>query len=113
MGTGVGIGMLVAPAEGQQTRADISERAREGYETVSGRIDRASDALRGQDHGVISTVTALLTGASAGVGIGMLIAPASGHETRANISAKVKDFREKVRDRAFKEPRGATGTYGE
>jgi hypothetical protein len=45
-------------------------------------------------------------------GVGLLIAPASGEETRADIANKVSDFGEKVRDRERK-PQGATGTHGE
>ena len=113
LGAGVGIGILVAPASGRETRSDISERARESYETTSRRIGRASDALRGRDRHRMGTATALLMGVGAGVGIGMLVAPSSGEKTRADISEKVKDVREKVRDRSSKKPPGASGTYGE
>jgi gas vesicle protein len=113
VGAGVGMGMLVAPASGEKTRADISERARESYETASRRIGRASDALRGRDHHALSTATALLMGVGAGVGIGVLVAPASGEKTRADISEKVKDVRQKVRVRSSRKPPGASGTYGE
>jgi gas vesicle protein len=111
-GAGVGLGMLFAPASGQKIRADISERARESYQTASRRAGRAGDALRGQDHHALGNTTAFLMGAGAGVGIGMLFAPASGQKTRADISEKVKDVREKVRDRSSREPQGAIGTYG-
>jgi YtxH-like protein len=50
-------------------------------------------------------------GVGVGVGIGMLFAPASGQKTRADISEKVKDVREKVRDRSSRKPQGASGTY--
>ena len=43
-----------------------------------------------------------------GVGIGVLIAPASGDETRADIANKVSEFSDKVRERAG----DATGTHG-
>jgi gas vesicle protein len=112
-GAGVGIGLLAAPASGQKTLADISQRARESYETVSSRIGRAGDVLRGQNHHAMRTATALLMGVGAGVGIGMLVAPASGEKTRADISEKAKDVREKVSDRSSKKPPGASGTYGE
>jgi gas vesicle protein len=112
VGAGVGIGMLVAPASGQETRAGISEKARESYETASRRIGRASDSLRGRDHRALSSATALLMGAAAGVGIAMLFAPASGQKTRADISEKVKNVREKIRSRSSSEPQGASGTYG-
>jgi hypothetical protein len=41
-------------------------------------------------------------------GIGLLLAPASGEETRSNIADKVRDIRDRVSP-----PEGGTGTYGE
>jgi hypothetical protein len=113
VGAGVGIGMLVAPTIGQKTWADISERVKKRYETGSRRIGRASDALRGEDHHILSTATALLLGVGAGVSIGMLVAPASGQEIRADISEKAKDFGEKIRARSSSEAKAASGTYRE
>jgi YtxH-like protein len=89
---------------------DIGGRARETYETAS---DRATNALLGkQDSQVFGKVAALLIGVGIGVGVGLLIAPASGEETRADIADKVSEFGEKVRDRERK-PQGATATHGE
>jgi YtxH-like protein len=105
---GIGIGMLVPLASGKETK-----RAKERYETASRRIGRARDALRGQDYHTLSTTIVLLVGVAAGVGIGMIVAPASGEKARADISEKVKDVREKVRDRPSRKPQGASGTYGE
>jgi gas vesicle protein len=110
VGAGVGIGMLVAPTTGQKAWADISERAKKRYATASRRMGRASDALRGEDHHILSTATALLLGVGAGVGIGMLVAPASGQKIRADISEKAKDFGEKIRARSSSEAKAASGT---
>jgi hypothetical protein len=94
--------------------SDLSDRAQEGYETASRRVRRASDALRGQDHYTLTTAAALLVGVGVGAGIGMLVAPASGKKTRADLSEKVKDLRDRMRERSSRpEPHGATGTYGE
>jgi hypothetical protein len=88
---------------------DLSDRARDRaqdlYETASGRVSRASDALRGEDHSGLGTTAAFLIGAGVGVGLGMLLAPASGEEIRSNIS-------EKFRDRFSREKEPSTGTYG-
>jgi hypothetical protein len=88
---------------------DLSDRARDRaqdlYETASGRAKRASDVLRGEDHRRLSTTAAFLIGAGVGVGLGMLLAPASGEEIRSNIS-------EKVRDRFSRGDEPSTGTYG-
>jgi hypothetical protein len=92
---------------------DIKGRARETYETAFDRLGRATNALRGkEDSQIFGKVGALLIGVGIGVGVGLLIAPASGEETRADIADKVSHFGEKVRDRERK-PQGATGTYGE
>ena len=90
---------------------NIKGKARETYETASDRLGRATDALRGKDPQILSNVGALLIGVGVGVGVGLLIAPASGTETRADIAKKVSDFGEKVRDREQK-PASATGTHG-
>src|SRR5213596_1147725 len=113
---GVGVGAAAYLLSSMRHRLgdieDLRDRARESYETASRRIGRASDALRGKDHAVVRTATASLMGVGVGVGIGMLLAPASGQKTRADISEKVKDVREKVRDRSSRKPQGASGTYG-
>jgi hypothetical protein len=93
---------------------DVRNRVRDTYGTASERVGRATDALRGQeDSHIFGRVGVLLFGVGVGVGIGLLIAPASGEETRADITAKVSDLGDKVRERTGKKPQGATGTYDE
>ena len=92
---------------------DLTDRARDRaqdlYETASDRVSRASDVLRGEDHGGWSTTAAFLIGAGVGVGLGMLLAPASGEEIRSNISEKVRDRFARMNER-MNQP--STGTYG-
>jgi hypothetical protein len=83
---------------------DLRDRAGDFYSTASDRLGRANDALRGDDHAILSSATAALIGIGVGVGLGMLLAPASGEETRSNL-------KEKVRSR-FSEREPATGTFG-
>ena len=91
---------------------NIKDKARETYETASDRLGRATDALRGkEDPQILGNIGALLLGVGVGVGVGLLIAPARGDVTRADIAKKVSDFGEKVRDRERK-PASATGTHG-
>ena len=91
---------------------DIKGRARETYETASERLGRATDVLRGkEDSQMFGKVGALLIGVGIGVGVSLLIAPARGEETRADIAKRVSGFGEKDRDRERK-PQGATGTEG-
>jgi len=92
---------------------DISDRARDTYSEASKRVSRASNAIRGEDHHHLSTAAALLIGVGVGVGVGMLLAPASGEETRSNISNKVQEFGDRVRDK-FNDQRREPGSasYG-
>jgi YtxH-like protein len=90
---------------------DVKAGAREKYQTASDRLGRAADALRGkEDSQMLGKVGALLIGVGIGVGIGLLVAPASGEETRADIANKVSAFGEKVSDQ---KPQASTGTHGE
>lgn len=92
---------------------DVSDRARDTYSEASRRVSRASDVIRGEDHHALSTAAALLVGIGVGVGVGMLLAPASGKETRSNISDKVQEFGDRVRDRFSEEKRGpGSASYG-
>jgi len=84
---------------------DLRHGARNAYDTVSDRMGRAADAIRGEDHHVLGTAGALLLGVGVGVGVGMLLAPASGEETRSSI-------KDRVRQRFARENEPATGTYG-
>jgi hypothetical protein len=92
---------------------DISDRARDTYSEASKRVSRASNVIRGEDHRGLSTAAALLIGVGVGVGVGMLLAPASGEETRSNISNKVQEFGDRVRDK-FNDQRREPGSasYG-
>jgi hypothetical protein len=93
---------------------DIKTRVRDTYDTASDRVSRASDVLRGEeDSHIVGKVGALLIGVGVGVGVGLLIAPARGEKTRADIAEKVSGFSDKVRERTGKKPQSATGTYGE
>lgn len=91
---------------------DITGRAKNTYEEASDRFERASDVIRGEDHRGLNTAVAILIGVGIGVGVGMLLAPASGEETRSNLADKVHDFSDRVKNRAT-EPQPASGTYGE
>ena len=93
---------------------DIKGRVRDTYDTASHRLGRATNALRGQeDSKILGQAIALALGVGIGVGVGLLIAPASGEETRGNIADKVTDFNDRVRAHAGKKPSSATGTHGE
>jgi gas vesicle protein len=93
---------------------DIKDRVRDTYETATRRVSRATDAIRGEEESqILGKAVALLIGVGIGVGVGLLIAPASGEETRAEITDTVSDFSDKVRERTGKKPQSATGTHGD
>ena len=93
---------------------DVKGRVRDTYGTASRRVIRASYALRGEeDSHILGNVGALLMGVGVGVGVGLLVAPARGEKTRADLAEKVSELSEKVRQRTAKKPQNATGTYGE
>ena len=91
---------------------DLSDRARDTYDTTSRRVSRAADVIRGEDHNVLGTAGALLLGVGVGVGLGLLLAPASGEDTRGTISNKVHDFGDRVRDKFQQQRTEPSGTYG-
>jgi len=91
---------------------DIKGSVRNTYNTASGRVGRAADALRGEEASqMLGKAVALAIGVGIGVGIGLLIAPASGEQTRADIADKVSDFGDKVSD--AKRQRATAGSNGE
>jgi hypothetical protein len=93
---------------------DIKGRVRDTYGTASRRVSRATNVLRGEeDSQILGKALAMAIGVGIGVGIGLLIAPASGEETRADLTDKVSDFGDRVRERTRKTPQGATGTHDE
>jgi YtxH-like protein len=87
---------------------ELRSKAQDTYETASDRVSRATDVIRGEDSSnLLGTAGAALLGLGIGVGIGLLLAPASGEETRNTIAEKARDIRDRVSSRV-----GATGTYG-
>ena len=77
---------------------DMRDRVKDVYASASRRFDRVSDAIYKDDHPYLRATGAALLGAGVGVCIGVLLAPASGEETRNNL---VESFKNQ-----------ATGTFG-
>jgi gas vesicle protein len=48
----------------------------------------------------MGTAAAALLGLGIGIGVGLLLAPASGEETRSNLASKARDIRDRVSSRA-------------
>jgi gas vesicle protein len=89
---------------------DLRDAAQEKYETATDRVRRASRAIRGEDNDVLRNTLFLAAGIGVGVGVGLILAPASGDETRSVIAGKVHDMGDRVRRQFSAE--GATGTAG-
>jgi hypothetical protein len=92
---------------------NISDVARDTYDEATKRASRASDALRGNDSHALGTTAALLIGVGIGVGVGLLLAPASGEETRDTLTNKVQEFGDRVRDKFNDQKReSGSASYG-
>jgi hypothetical protein len=91
---------------------DLGERAQDTLDAASDRMSRVTKTIRGDEHSSVGNTIMLLLGIGVGVGIGMLIAPASGEETRGNLANKVQDLGSRVKDRFSEGQQQNTGTYG-
>lgn len=64
------------------------------------------------DQIMVSTIS-FAAGIGLGVGVGLLVAPASGKETRGTVVGKVQEFGKRTRDRfSFETTKAASGTEG-
>jgi len=90
--------------------SDLRDVAQDKYETATERLDRATRAIRGEDQSMAGNVLRFVAGVAVGVGIGLVLAPASGEETRNVIAGKVHEMGDKVRQQ-FSDDAG-TGTHG-
>jgi YtxH-like protein len=84
----------------------VSERAKDVYDTASGRVRKVSRRITGEDHSGLSSAAALLAGLGVGVALGILFAPASGEQVRRNIAESAREFGGRIRSRVSGESRG-------
>jgi gas vesicle protein len=91
---------------------DLRDIVQQKYEDAAGRVAKASKAIRGEDNEALGNALRLVAGIGVGIGIGLLVAPASGQQTRAAIAGSVKQFGNKVRRQVFSEPARATASAG-
>ena len=83
----------------------VSDKAKDAYDTASGRVRRASQAITGEDRPVLGSTAALFVGVGVGVALGILFAPASGEQVRRNITDTFQEFGGRVRRRVSGESR--------
>jgi ElaB/YqjD/DUF883 family membrane-anchored ribosome-binding protein len=91
---------------------DLRDVARETYETAADHVARASRAIRGEDRHIVDNALWFVGGVGVGIGVGLILAPASGEETRSVIAGKVQHIGVKVRQQFSPERASATGTGG-
>jgi hypothetical protein len=84
---------------------DVTETVANKYEDAVDRLESAAAALRGRSYWRPSRATGFLLGVGVGAGLGMLLAPASGSETRQAVRDKAADLKNKV----FESAASATG----
>jgi len=84
---------------------DFTDEATKGYENAVDRIGRLYHSVRGDDNRVLTYAVSFLAGVGVGATAGLLLAPASGEETRAAIADKAEHFQNAVRER-FSEASG-------
>jgi hypothetical protein len=76
---------------------DLGDVVQHNYEDAAERVAKASRAIRGEDNQALGNALRL----AAGIGVGLLFAPASGQETRSAIAGSVEQFRNRVQKRVF------------
>ncbi|MGB6387545.1 MAG: YtxH domain-containing protein [Terriglobales bacterium] len=74
---------------------DMNDTVSSKYEDAAERLEAAKSALQGKNHWP-SRVTGFLLGVGVGAGLGILLAPASGSETRESVRDKAVDMKNKV-----------------
>jgi gas vesicle protein len=86
---------------------DLGNEVKRRYD---GAVDRAQDvqqAVRGRNHWLAPAMS-FFGGVGLGVGLGVMLAPVSGAETRSALRSKVVNLKDRMGDMA-----SATGTRGE
>jgi hypothetical protein len=95
-----------------KTAVYVMDQTAEQVDRASDRASEFADDARNmiypEDH-TLRHVLLFVAGVGVGVGAGMLLAPASGAETRSSITDKVQDIGDKVKARVSKQ-NYATGT---
>ena len=86
--------------DGVKTRANrAADALTSNYEEVSDRLEAAGSALQGRTYWP-SRVGGFLLGIGVGAGLGLLLAPASGSETRDALRDKAVEMKDKVAESA-------------
>jgi hypothetical protein len=82
--------------QSDKTTAPIREKVRAQVEDVT---DRTRQAILGSEDHTVRNAVSLTAGIGLGIAIGMLLAPASGEETRRSIVEKAQDAQARLQGR--------------
>ncbi len=88
---------------------DMADTVSDKYNDAVDRLEAASDAFQGKGYWP-SRVAGFLIGVGVGAGLGILLAPASGSETRESVRDKAFEVKNKIRRSVMSVP--STGTEG-
>jgi YtxH-like protein len=88
---------------------DVTDTVTSKYEDVIDRLGAATDAFQGKGYWP-SRVTGFLLGVGVGAAVGILLAPASGSETRESVRHAAVDVKNRIRQSVTSMP--STGTQG-
>ena len=80
-----------------------------GRGAFNGRIGKSTS----HDERIVTNVITFAAGVGLGMGVGLLVAPASGRETRGSVLGKVQEFGKRTRDHfSFESTKAPSGTEG-
>ena len=89
--------------QSDRAASEVRERVKDRMDNLTDRVedltDRTRQAITGQPNTALRSTLSFLAGVGVGVGVGLLLAPASGEDTRNTIAEKVQDAGTRVRDR--------------
>jgi len=89
---------------------DFRDVVQQKYEDAADRVAKASRAIRGEDNHVLGNGLRLAAGIGVGVCVGLLLAPASGQDTRSAIAGSVQQLGNRVRKQVFPGNAGSAAT---
>jgi len=92
---------------------DLRTVAQNTLQAAADRVTRASKSFRTkEDHRAVWNVLRFAAGVGIGVGVGLLVAPATGEETRTKLAEKAQELGGNVRQHFASSNLRATGTGG-
>jgi gas vesicle protein len=98
--------------EADSAASDVRNRVERVSDRVADLADQGRDVIYDEDH-TLRNIGILAAGFGVGIAAGILLAPASGEETRSSMREKVEDIGERVRNRFTPRTRTrSTGTEG-